>query len=522
MLRPRLRFRRISVKLLAFNILLLSLPMVSLLYLDTYERQLLRAQENSMIQQGRLLSAALNGSAALEEDAALILKNLKNRGVSRIRIVDSHGRLLADSAQPVELPVPAESKYWRTDASTSAEETLLYRAAVYPLNAVKKLLFPPAPDLGSGEYYSGKSVFDGPEITAALDGRYGASTRLSSGGQRSINLYSAIPVFAESEELTVTGAVLVSRSTYQILSYLYEFRLDIIRIFVIFLAVSVVISFSLAMSITVPVVRLKNEAGKILDESGNFRSHFTGFRRQDEIGELSRSLTMLSTELENKMDFINRFTADMLHELKNPLSAIKGAAQMALAAEGTEGSFDLRSMMNHILNEEKRMERLLSELRKLSSLENRIENEQTEDVDVSAVLPVILERYPGIVFQDNSMDDLKVRINVDRFVQAVTNPVDNAVSFNSDSNAVSVCLDERAGFCVVTVEDNGPGLSEKSRARVFERFYSERSETDRNEHSGLGLSIVKSITSYYGGRCSIENRPSGGCRFILEFPVCAV
>ena len=525
------RFRKISVKLMLFNILLLSLPMASLLYLDTYEGQLLRAHENSMIQQGRILSAALTGRE-LEAEAQRIVDNLNRRVDSRIRVADASGRLVADtslSEDPDKIPDSAASGlsyrkiYGEPDGEedVAAQDRLLYRVAVYPINTIRKLLFPPAPDLGRGEFYSGKSVLDGEEVRAALEGRYGAVTRLSSGGQRSINLYSAIPVYSSSDETEVAGVVLVSRSTYQILSYLYELRLDIIRIFLIFLLLSAVLSFALAMNITVPVVRLKNEAGEILDQSGNFRSHFTGFRRGDEIGELSRSLTRLSSDLENKMNFIDKFTADMLHELKNPLATIKAAAEMAVRSPGNQGM-----LLENILDEEKRMERLLSELREIGNLENLYETEKKETVELSDLLPVILSRYPhkdypGIVpeFRDFTEGFCPVVINVDRLVQAVVNPVDNSLSFSPEGGEVAVSLYADGEVCRIVIDDQGPGIDDGSSEMIFERFYSDRPEVSGKQHSGLGLSIVQTIVNSCGGSCRFENRSPGG-RFIIELPLC--
>ncbi|MBI9107413.1 MAG: sensor N-terminal transmembrane domain-containing protein [Spirochaetales bacterium] len=520
----RFILNKISVRLLAFNLLLLSLPMISILYLDTYEGQLLRSQENSMIQQGRVMAAALSGRS-LETEAGRIIRNLNQRVDSRIRVVDAGGRLLADTSQPDVAPAAAGTRYESVNESgysarIDAQDTFLYRIAVYPINTLKKLLFPPSPDLGRGEFYSGKLVLDGDEVRMALGGRYGAATRLSSGGQISVNLYSAIPVYWSENEEEVVGAVLVSRSTYQILSYLYELRLDIIRIFLIFLILSAVLSFALALNITIPVVRLKNEAGEILDKSGNFRSHFTGFKRGDEIGELSRSLTRLSSDLENKMDFIDKFTSDILHELKNPLSTIRGAAEMAL-----RGGVEVPSLLQNILDEERRMERLLVELREISSLENLFENEKKEEVDLADILPVILSRYPhkqypGISneFTNYTGEECRVRINIDRLVQAVTNPVDNALSFSPEGGTVRLGLYQDAGSFRIEIDDEGPGVARGMEELVFDRFYSDRDDEFRKDHSGLGLSIVKSIISYYGGNCWIENREAGGCRFILVLP----
>ncbi|MBU0927450.1 MAG: HAMP domain-containing protein [Spirochaetes bacterium] len=562
---------------MAFNLMLLFLPLASLLYLDTYEKQLLETQESSMIQQGRILASALSG-ADLASESARVLGRLGWRVDSRLRVVDREGRLLADSAAVGHSdspgPTSGRSPYGSSVASSAAgegavegagegnrggsggaggaggseaagsakaaNEHFLYRAVVYPLNAFRKLFFPPSESYGSGDYYSGKSVLLGPEVLAALGGRYGSTTRLSTGGQVSVNLYSAIPIPGE-ETGDVVGAVLVSRSTYSILVRLYEFRLDIIRIFMFSLLAAMVLSLALSMTITAPIRRLRTEAETVLDRSGRFTGRFSGSRRKDEIGDLSRSLSELSSRLEKRTAYIDGFTADLLHELKNPLAAIRGAAELALApppsaGEGADAGAGEngsgvgapgaeRTLLAGIRDEELRMERLLAGLRELGGIDNRMDGEALETVDLARLVPVALSRYPHpgypdvrVSFEDAVGRPALVRVNPDRLVQIVANPVDNAVSFSPPGSAVTVRLAEAPGGYAITVDDEGPGLLESSRLKAFDRFYSDRPEGDRDSHSGLGLAIVKAVVSGYGGACSIENGPGGGCRFTAALP----
>ena len=176
--------RRLSVRLLIFNILLIFLPLGSLLYLDTYEKQLLANQEQSMIQQARIFSAALRGEN-LQEEAETILLKLKSRVDSRIRILDTGGNLLADTAVTESDLESAgmDGDWYMEGGNRNASLTLLYRIMILPVRMFKSILSPPGAGYGTGEYYSGKKVLFGEEIQAALDGRYGAATRISSGGQ---------------------------------------------------------------------------------------------------------------------------------------------------------------------------------------------------------------------------------------------------------------------------------------------------------------------------------------------------
>ncbi len=514
----------LSARLLIFNLLLLFLPLASLLYVDTYEKQLLAAQEASLIQQGRIFSSALSGSD-LGADAQRILERLGGRVDARIRVVNRDGRLLADSAAGKTAAPDTGAGACRDDSrrGETAKDQLLYRLAVYPLNLFRRLFFPPAPAYDTGEYYSGKTVLLGPEVLAALAGRYGAATRLSTGGQRSVNLYSAIPIPGATPE-EIRGVVLVSRSTYNILLNLYVFRLDIIRIFVFSLVVSLVLSLVLSLTITMPIRRLQQEAERVLDPAGRFGGHFTGLKRRDEIGSLSRALSGLSAKLEKRIGFIDRFIADLLHELKNPLTAIRGAVEMAVDSPGKEAR-----LLAGIGAEERRMERLLFRLRELSQIDNLLEREGADVLDLGQAIPLILARYPdrsdsgaAVGFHDHVGQPALVRVNPDRLVQALTNPVDNALSFSPAGSPVDVHLEAGSPkgkpIFRIRIEDSGPGVRAASLSKVFDRFYSDRGESGEQVHSGLGLAIVRSIAAGYGGSCALENRESGGCRFILELP----
>ncbi|MDL2229351.1 histidine kinase [Treponema sp. OttesenSCG-928-L16] len=534
--------RSLSLRLLLFNILLLFLPLASLLYLDTYENQLLASQENSMVQQGRILASALRGSD-LKAESVRILGNLGLRVDSRIRIVDSTGTLVADSAvisgstgqaeadvqDPAALGRSAEAVYGGSGVlfpekeSSRANDNMLYRIAVFPVNMVKKFFFPPPAVFSTAEYYSGQKVLLGPEVQAALAGRYGAATRYSSGGQVSVNLYSAIPIEGK-DPAGISGAVLVSRSTYGILFNLYRIRLDIIRIFFISLLASLLISLALSFSITIPIKRLSLEAGRVLDQSGHFGEHFRGLKRKDEIGDLSRSLSSLSARLEKRISFIDTFTSDLLHELKNPMAAIRGQAELSLASPVKE-----EKLLQGIHAEEARMERLLQRLRELSRIDNFLEQEETDRIDLRRFIPLLLEGYPKrdnpgvrLVFNDRTDGPALAALNPDRLTQAISNPLDNALSFSPPDGTILLSLspgslgETRAWR--ISIEDSGPGIREASAGRFFERFYSERSQQEKENHSGLGLSIAAAIIRGYGGDCFLENREEGGCCFSMVLP----
>jgi len=512
----------LTLRLLLFNVLVLFLPVATLLYLDTYETQLLSMQESAMVQQGRILSAALQDRPL--EDSQSIIDNLEQRSAARIRILDQNGRLIADSARlvplsPEETDSPEEYRRDQRNNQTEenrvfAEEDILVRdSLLYQVfSRVYKLYrryFQPPDEIGSGNYYSGKEVLLGEEVKAALEGRYGAMTRVSTGDQRSINLYSALPVFLGKQ---VSGVVLVSQSTYRILSDLYKLRLDIIRIFSLSLLISLVISLLLSLQITRPIVRLSRQAEKVLDPHGQFTGHFPVFRRRDELGDLSRSLQLLSQRLETKIQFIDSMTADMVHELKNPLSSI--SSSMELLTQDKENPL-INSMQAQI----KRMDGLLNRLRELTSIEQKIDHEDREILILEDFLPLFLSLHvpwaeDRLQVEYIGKGNFPLNIRGDRLSQLLINLLDNALSFSPDDETISLIINRNDRS--ISVIDRGPGVPEGNRDKLFHRFFSDRPE--RGNHSGLGLAIVWAIMKGYGGKVVYKDNPEGGAWFQFYFP----
>jgi len=323
---PLARFRRfssrISIRLLAFNVLLVFLPAAFVSYLAIYERQLLRAQEQSMVQQGRVLAAALSGRGALSRSAVEpILARLEQRTTSRIRVLDDGRHLLSDTSR---LGPRRDQVAERPIDDPSLRTSWLYRVGSSLFRFLDGLISGPEPAVGE-EFYSASRPFDGPEVKRALAGQYGAATRITPGGQRSVTLYSAIPVRADDG---IVGVVLVSQSTFDILQDLYEVRLAIFEFSLGAIGVAAILSLLVSTTISRPLKRLRAEAQAIVDRRGRLTGRFQGSERLDEIGDLSRALSELSSRLEERMRFIESFAADVSHEFKNPLASMRSAAEI--------------------------------------------------------------------------------------------------------------------------------------------------------------------------------------------------
>ncbi len=465
---------RISVRLLVFNVLVAFLPVAGMLYLNIYERQLLKSLEHALVQQGRVLAAALVREGAFQPaEAERILVQLRQRHEARLRVVDAQGRLLADSSllgpqregQPEEGPAQAEVR-----------QSLLYRIALGPVGLYRRLLRPPQPPLDSGEYYLNTDRLLGPEVREALAGRYGAATRISTGGQRSVTLYSAIPVRVGAE---VAGAVLVSQSTYRILRDLYELRLGIFRVFLLSVGAAVVISLLLSTTIAGPVQALRRQAVAMLDRRGRLTGRFRLSRRRDEIGELSRALEELTGKLDSHLRSAEAFAADLSHEFRNPLATIRTATELI----GGEGSAaDRRAFVDLIQREVSRMQHLLSAVRDISRIDADLDREERRPVDLAGLARAVAEsrrlrgQPVGVRLRVTAPQDreLVVLAAPERLAQVMDNLLDNALSFAPRDTTVEVECRRLRGRALVEVLDRGPGVAPEHRERVFERFFSFR------------------------------------------------
>ncbi|HWM94618.1 MAG TPA: stimulus-sensing domain-containing protein [Thermoanaerobaculia bacterium] len=512
----------ISFRLLLFNVLLVFLPAAGFLYLDVYERELLEAQERSMVQQGRHLAAALSERGELDRPLAeSLLRRLDRRTEARLRIIGGDAILLADSASlgPRRAPEQSASRYGSDSVPPGARENLAYRIGAWLYKLPRRMSNAPEPSSESESFYPRGRPLDVPEVRAALAGRYGAATRRSGGGQRSLTLYSAIPVRSQGR---VVGTVVVSQSTFRILTALYEVRLGIFKVFLASVGAAIVLTLIVSTTIARPLRRLRDEASALLDRRGRLRGRFRGSRRGDEIGDLARALEELTRRLETHLAFIESFASDVSHEFKNPLASIRTATE--LLAE-VEDPADRQRFLGMVQRDVARMEGLLSGVREITEIDAQLETEKTRPVALDALLREVVEgrclradnlvQAPIKINLEGPSEPIVVRASPERLTQVFENLLDNAASFSPPGGTVEVRLAREDGAGIVTVEDRGPGIPEAHLDRIFDRFFRYRPGEPgyRNGHTGLGLAIVKAIVDGYGGSITARNRPEGGARF---------
>jgi two-component system sensor histidine kinase ChvG len=525
----RARPSRIGRRLLAFNLLLVFLPVAGILYLDVYETRLLEVQERGMVQQARLVAAALGGRDPLTAaDAGELLARFGPQGDARIRIYGADGALLADSvrAEPAASGRGVNDPASAYAATAGIRERLLYRLGAWLARArraaatVSRRMLVPSSSRSNGPGGNTAAANTdhaaAPEVRAALRGRYGADTRPTP-GQRSLTLYSAMPIRSGSH---VAGAAVVSQSTFRLLQALYDVRLRIFEIVLASVLVAVAIGLVTSATIVRPLVRLRRAAVALADR-GATPASFGSVARRDEIGDLARALEELTARLDAHIKLLESFAGDVSHEFKNPLASIRAAAETIAA---TESAAERRRLFELLTRDVDRLERLVSGVRELARIDAQLAHEAIAPVDVGALVAALAagfaHRGAAVRLTAPPPSPIFVRAAADRLAQVFENVLENAVSFSPRGDAVDVTVTAGGGAAVVTIADRGPGIPPAHLERVFERFFSYRPADGRarQQHTGLGLAIARAIVEGYGGTIAARVRDGGGAVIEVRLP----
>jgi len=327
----------------------------------------------------------------------------------------------------------------------------------------------------------------------------------------------------------VIGTVLLTREASEVDSAVLAVRISILGLFALALGLTVIVSFYLSRTIAGPISRLAGAAERMSE--GRARAQklpeaVTG--RNDEIGTLARTLESSAQALWARMDAIEKFAADVSHEIKNPLSSIRSAIETLTRVEDPARASRLLAI---ITQDVQRLDRLISDISDSSRLDAELSRSRYEIVDMARMLATLAEihdatRKEGSPFMevDAPVEGLYVRGSETRLVQVLRNLIGNAISFSPSGAKIYLRGRETGGLIELTVEDEGPGIPDGKLDSIFDRFYSERPQSEQfGSHSGLGLSISRQIVEAHQGRISAENRRDEegkviGARFVIRLP----
>jgi two-component system sensor histidine kinase ChvG len=526
-------FSSLTRRILAINVLALGVVVVGLLYLDDYRQGLIDAKADALTTQGRIIAAALGETVVVGDAEGLYVidivaaRQLLSRLVSptgrRARLFAGDGRLIADSRQLTVTggEVQAEALPPPDDGP-----------ALRRIEAVYQWIFERLPPREALERYveaENQSADDYREVRQALLGDSAWSLR--DGGELGVQLIVAVPV---QRFKLVQGALLLSTAIADVEESLREVRIAIVELFAIGLGITVLLSLYLAGTIARPIHRLAEAAEAVRHGHGGADDIPDFSARGDEIGDLSRSLADMTRELSDRLVEIERFAADVAHEIKNPLTSMTSALESLARIEDPERRHKLLAIMR---DDVRRLDRLISDISDASRLDAELARAEIAPVDIGRMMAALVEVHratakpgdPVVELTPDGDDALVVDGDERRIAQLFENLIGNARSFSPPGGVIRLAARRRAldgaDVVEVTVEDDGPGLPQGQLEAVFERFYSERPPGETfGIHSGLGLSISKQIVEAHNGVIFAENRGDdggqiAGARFTVRLPV---
>lgn len=239
-----------------------------------------------------------------------------------------------------------------------------------------------------------------------------------------------------------------------------------------------------------------------------------------EVNTLAHALDSMRDVLEDRK-YVERYVQTLTHEMKSPLAAIRGAAELLDEDMPVE---DRRRFLGNIRAETARSEKLINRLLELSAIESRTSLEGADEIDLQEILSLAVEQtrplaeVAGISFAEQC-EESPFMVKGDAFIlrAAVTNLLENAVDFSPRGGAVEITLAKQETSVALCIRDHGEGIPDYARERIFERFYSLRHHTARRKGTGLGLTLVKEAAELHGGSISLDPAEEGGtvARFTL-------
>ena len=495
----------LTKRILAVNLIPLLVLALSLFFLDSYRRQLLDERFKLARIEAQITAEALAG-ATPERQKALLIQIGKEQKM-RLRTYDARGELTADS---FELDGPSFT------FDDPVAEPLLEDIARWMDEGVNFLVGAPSPP----PYVepSDTSANAWPEVTRAREQGF-TQIELRHAPDRT-------PVITAAAPVGLNGAtVFTTRNASDITAAVREARTSLTSIILLSLFMSIVLSLYLASTIIEPLRRLGRAAVRVRQGRERDVEVPRMDERSDEIGVLARAVSDMTGALRLRIDAVEHFAADVAHEIKNPLASMRSALESLPRTQDPELRAQLIDIAAHDV---RRVDRLVTEISEASRIDAELSRAIFEPIDMAELFDNVVRSKQNRGAHEGR--DLRVeRIGQGTIVMGVPlrlergaeNLIDNALSFSPPGGSVLVQVEREDDRILSSVLDEGPGIPEEEREKVFRRFHSVRPESeDFGNHSGLGLAIGRTIAEAHDGTLTVTDRPDGkdGACLVLDLP----
>lgn len=469
--------KSIRWKIIALCAIVIVAPLALLNYfvihaIDEFARRdLERHMKNSawIVGENYLLTLEAADPASARAHLASLATNYSAMIESRIQLLDAHGIVLLD---------------------TATNETTV------------------------GENYSARR-----EVTKALGGDYGARFQMTD--DRQLMFYFVAQPILRGKE--VVGIAYLSRHTNNIMRVIKQMIAANRTATALTLLFGLALAWLLATYITTRLRKLTADTAAFARGDGPPDFTVTG---RDEVAELARSITTMATEIQRTNRYNREFISTVSHELKMPITAIKGAAEL-LEAGAFEKPDARTKFIGNIRFEADRLAQMAGELNELTRIDTETARAPKERLDYGKCVAEIVARFEPVADPDSAKITVTIpdkplfaRVVQNSIAQVLGNLLDNARRYTPPNGTIEIAVATGPDNTILTtVRDSGSGIDPANLEKIFDRFFTTEPKDKRKDYGrGLGLAIARSIIESHGGQISVESKPGEGASFSFTLP----
>jgi two-component system, OmpR family, sensor histidine kinase CreC len=352
------------------------------------------------------------------------------------------------------------------------------------------------------------------DVAKTLRGEYGARTSVDADDPGRKIMHIAAPIIIDGK---IAGALSVGKPTATANLFAERAREKIMMAGLIIFAAMALAIIAVSALVTRPIQSLTEYAIAVRDGKKTALPTL----RTDEVKKLGAAFEEMRDALEGKQH-VERYVQALTHEIKGPLSAILGAAELIKEDMPAE---QRALFVKNVEVEARRIETIVDNLLLLTSLEARKQITEIEKIDLveiaqqvkKSMLPVLEKK--GLRLEITGAEALLIEGDSFLVQQAIANLVSNAIQFSNEGGEITADVIADNDLVQFRIRDHGAGIPEYALDRVYDRFYSLKRPDTGKKSSGLGLSLVKEIMLTHNGEVSLTNAPDGGVIAVLSFPL---
>ena len=360
----------------------------------------------------------------------------------------------------------------------------------------------------------GKDYSKWNDVYLSLQGKYGARTTYDNSGDRfSGVVFVSSPILKKEK---IIGCLTVYKPIKAIAPYLEMFENKFLIVGVIFLLILGAFFVLILTWVFIPLKRLLDYSRSLTNQIGVEQSLVK--KDNDEFALIRQDLNVISDELDAKL-YVEKYLQVLTHELKGPVSAIKGASEIL------EENIDNAEMLKFCQNinfEIQRIQNLIIKFLDLASLEFRKKNIPMEKLNLWLLLQHSInaiqykKNEKNINIQLTGNQEIFIHANEVLLEDAICNILINAIDFSGVGQEILISCEKKGDKAIIICKDYGVGIPNYAVEKVFQKFFSLARPDSKKKGTGLGLSFVKEVVELHKGSISINNCPAGGVEVIIH------